>query len=124
MFVCHSPSCPSLRLHNPQGRFTSTNPAHPYAQMESNSRPASWNSSRDPTVGGVFPEGSAVAPFGDQSALLELIQRLILGLTTQVANLSQQLQEQDKEFKELQSLVEEVNQTISQGVHTPETQPP
>ncbi|CAE6470193.1 unnamed protein product, partial [Rhizoctonia solani] len=78
---------------------------------------------RDPTISGILTEGTTGLSFGDQGALLKSIQQLILNLTIQVMDLSQQLKDRDQQFKELQSLVKEVNQTVNQGVHTPETKP-
>ncbi|CAE6384750.1 unnamed protein product [Rhizoctonia solani] len=91
--------------------------------MATSSRPTSRNSNRDPSVGGLLLEDVLGPSLGDQGALLKSIQQLILGLTTQIANLSQQIKDWDQEFKDLQALVKETNQTVMQGVHTPETHP-
>ncbi|CCO36882.1 hypothetical protein RSOLAG1IB_11165 [Rhizoctonia solani AG-1 IB] len=83
--------------------------------MESSSRPASWNSNWDPSVGGILQEAHPGAQVGDQGATLESIQRLVILLTGQVASLSQQIRDRDQEFQDLQALVKETNQVVTQG---------
>ncbi|CAE6381268.1 unnamed protein product, partial [Rhizoctonia solani] len=92
--------------------------------MATVSQTASRNGNRDPTVGGVLQEDVLGATFGNQEATLDSIQRLVIGLTAQVANLAQQLKDRNQEFRDLRTLVEETNQAVSRKVHTPETQPP
>ncbi|CCO37104.1 Retrotransposon-derived protein PEG10 AltName: Full=Embryonal carcinoma differentiation regulated protein [Rhizoctonia solani AG-1 IB] len=87
--------------------------------MESSSRPASWNSNRDPTVGGILQEAHPSAEIGDQGALLESIQRLVILLTGQVASLSQQIRDRDQEFQDLRAMVEETNQVVTRAPATP-----
>ncbi|CCO33093.1 hypothetical protein RSOLAG1IB_11524 [Rhizoctonia solani AG-1 IB] len=91
MSVRRSPLHTSSRTRNPQGRSTTTDPAHPYAEMATYSRPASQNSNRDPSVSGLLQEADQSAPLGVQGASLESIQQLIILLTGQVASLSQQI---------------------------------
>ncbi|CEL55011.1 hypothetical protein RSOLAG1IB_11823 [Rhizoctonia solani AG-1 IB] len=120
MSVCCSPLRTSSRTRNPQGRFTTTDPSHPYAKMATHSRPASQNSNRDPAVGGILQEADQSAPLGVQDALLKSIQRLIILLTGQVASLSQQIRDQDQEFQDLRAMVEETNQAVTREPATPE----
>ncbi|CCO35167.1 similar to pol polyprotein [Rhizoctonia solani AG-1 IB] len=88
--------------------------------MESSSRPASRNSNRDPTVGGILQEAHPGAEIGDQGATLESIQRLVILLTGQVASLSQQIRDRDQEFQDLRAMVEETNQIVTRAPATPE----
>ncbi|CCO34458.1 hypothetical protein BN14_08556 [Rhizoctonia solani AG-1 IB] len=89
--------------------------------MESSSRPASWNSNRDPSVGGILQEAHPSTQIGDQGATLESIQRLVILLTGQVASLSQQIRDRDQEFQDLQALVKETNQVVTrEAPGTPE----
>ncbi|CCO37238.1 Retrotransposon-derived protein PEG10 AltName: Full=Embryonal carcinoma differentiation regulated protein [Rhizoctonia solani AG-1 IB] len=88
--------------------------------MESSSRPASRNSNRDPTVGGVLQETHPGAEIGDQGASLESIQWLVILLTGQVASLSQQIRDRDQEFQDLRAMVEETNQIVTRAPATPE----
>ncbi|CCO34376.1 hypothetical protein RSOLAG1IB_11676 [Rhizoctonia solani AG-1 IB] len=122
--VCCLPLCTSSCTQNPQGCFTTLDPAHPYAQVEPSSRPASWNSNQDPSVGGILQEAHPGAQVGDQGAMLESIQQLVILLSSQVANLSQQIRDRDQEFQDLQALVKETNQTVTKpGLATPEVKP-
>ncbi|CCO31916.1 hypothetical protein RSOLAG1IB_10903 [Rhizoctonia solani AG-1 IB] len=93
--------------------------------MESSSRPASWNSNRDLSVEGILQEAHPGAQVGDQGATLESIQRLVILLASQVADLSQQIRDRDQEFQDLRALVEETNQVVTQGAPaTPEKATP
>ncbi|CCO34491.1 hypothetical protein BN14_08592 [Rhizoctonia solani AG-1 IB] len=61
---------------------------------------------------------------GVQDASLESIQRLIILLTAQVADLSQQIRDRDQEFQDLRAMVEETNQAVTKaGPSTPEVKP-
>ncbi|CCO34448.1 hypothetical protein RSOLAG1IB_11727 [Rhizoctonia solani AG-1 IB] len=89
--------------------------------MESSSRPASRNSNRDPSVGGILQEAHPSTQIGDQGATLESIQQLVILLTGQVASLSQQIRDRDQEFQDLQALVKETNQVVTrEAPATPE----
>ncbi|CCO37748.1 hypothetical protein BN14_11907 [Rhizoctonia solani AG-1 IB] len=125
MSVRRSPLRTSSCTCNPQGRFNTSNPSHPYAKMATNSRPASQNSNRDPSVSGILQEAHPGVQVGDQGATLESIQQLIILLASQVANLSQQIRDRDQEFQDLQALVEETNQVVTRGAPaTPEKATP
>ncbi|CCO28952.1 hypothetical protein RSOLAG1IB_01461 [Rhizoctonia solani AG-1 IB] len=92
--------------------------------MATHSQPASQNSNRDPSVGGVLQEAHQSTSLGVQDALLESIQRLIILLTAQVADLSQQIRDRDQEFQDLRAMVEETNQAVTKaGPSTPEVKP-
>ncbi|CCO37237.1 Retrotransposon-derived protein PEG10 AltName: Full=Embryonal carcinoma differentiation regulated protein [Rhizoctonia solani AG-1 IB] len=92
--------------------------------MATNSRPASCNSNRDPSVGGILQEADQNEALGIQGASLESIQRLVILLTGQVASLSQQIRDRDQEFQDLRAMVEETNQAVTRaGPSTPEVKP-
>ncbi|CCO35212.1 Retrotransposon-derived protein PEG10 AltName: Full=Embryonal carcinoma differentiation regulated protein [Rhizoctonia solani AG-1 IB] len=92
--------------------------------MATHSRPASQNSNRDLSVGSVLQETHPSTSLGVQDASLESIQRLIILLTSQVADLSQQIRDRDQEFQDLRALVEETNQAVTKpGPSTPEVKP-
>ncbi|CCO36888.1 Retrotransposon-derived protein PEG10 AltName: Full=Embryonal carcinoma differentiation regulated protein [Rhizoctonia solani AG-1 IB] len=92
--------------------------------MATNSRPASRNSNRDPSVGGTLQEVDQSEALGIQGASLESIQRLVILLTGQVASLSQQIRDRDQEFQDLRAMVEETNQAVTRaGPSTPEVKP-
>ncbi|CCO37532.1 hypothetical protein BN14_11688 [Rhizoctonia solani AG-1 IB] len=92
--------------------------------MATHSRPASQNSNRDPSVGSVLQEAHQSTSLRVQDASLESIQRLIILLTSQVADLSQQIKDRDQEFQDLRALVKETNQAVTKpGPSTPEVKP-
>jgi hypothetical protein len=47
--------------------------------------------------------------------LLKSIQQLIIHLTAQVTNISQQIRDQDQEFQDLRAMVEETNQVVTKA---------
>ncbi|CEL64013.1 hypothetical protein RSOLAG1IB_10996 [Rhizoctonia solani AG-1 IB] len=87
--------------------------------MATHSRPASQNSNRDPSVGGLLQEADQSAPLGVQGASLESIQWLIILLTGQVTSLSQQIRDRDQEFQDLRAMVKETNQVVTRAPATP-----
>ncbi|CCO33795.1 hypothetical protein RSOLAG1IB_09770 [Rhizoctonia solani AG-1 IB] len=123
MSIRHSPLRTSC-TRNSQSRFTTSNPSHPYAEMATNSRPASQNSNRELSVSGLLQEADQGPALGVQSALPKSIQWLVILLTTQVANLSQQIRDRDQDFQDLQAMVKETNQAVGKaGPTTPEVKP-